>query len=149
MGYRWLEHTADLRLLAYGADEVALYQEAGRALLEAMGAAGEGRRLPRTVTVVAPDRESLMVAWLNELIYLAAVTGGTPAGCRVVAIEHGAELKLTGRVGPPVTATGVEVKAATYHGLRVSPPAEGATADTATPGGVPPGNWWAEIIVDV
>ena len=143
MGYQWLEHTADLRLLAYGVDEVALYQEAGRGLLAAMGAAGRGRGPCRPVAVSAPDRDGLMVAWLNELIYLAAVMGGPPADCEVIAVQQGTELKLTGRVGPPAPGTGVEIKAATYHGLRVCPPGEQA------PAGVPPGNWWAEIIVDV
>ncbi|HSW11182.1 MAG TPA: archease [Bacillota bacterium] len=149
MGYRWLEHTADLRLLAYGRDEAALYQEAGTGLLEAMGAPGKGAGLHRAVTVVAPDRESLMVAWLNELIYLAAVAGGPPAWCEVVAVQQRAEFELTGRVGPASPATGAEVKAATYHGLRVSAPGEEAAAGAVRPAGVPPGNWWAEIIVDV
>jgi len=149
MGYRWLEHTADLRLLAYGEDEPTLYQEAGTGLLEAMGAPGKSPGLHRAVTVGAPDRESLMVAWLNELIYLAAVAGGPPAWCEVVAVQQRAEFELTGRVGPPGPGNGVEVKAATYHRLLVSAPGAEAAAGAGRPDAVPPGNWWAEIILDV
>jgi SHS2 domain-containing protein len=149
VGYRWLEHTADLRLLAFGEDEAALYQAAGTGLLEAMGAAGEGRGAGRPVTVVAPDREGLLVAWLNELIYLAAVMGGPPGWCRVAAVEGGAAFQLTGEVGPPAPGMGVEVKAATYHRLRVAAPEEGDADGAGRPEEVPPGNWWAEIIVDV
>lgn len=143
-GYRRLEHTADLRLLVYGSSLEALFEAAGRGLLHLMGKGGSaGERRP--VTMAAADHESLLVAWLNELIYLAATAGGPPAACGITALRRDGGVRLEGWVGAasrwrPGQA---EVKAATYHGLAVRDPS------AAAPPAVPPGSWWAEVLLDV
>jgi len=146
-GYRLLEHTADIRLLAYGPSFEAMLQAAGRGLLEIMGAhtTSTPRARLRPVVLKARDREGLVVAWLNELVYLAAVEG-PPAGCGVSAVrEEDGQHRLDGWVGPscPDVRPGVEVKAATYHGLRVRTPEDRPASR------IPPGTWWTEVVLDI
>ncbi|MDQ7794632.1 MAG: archease [bacterium] len=143
-GHRLLEHTADLCLLAHGPSEEALFEAAGCGLLAVMGeSASPGGR--RRVGLTARDREGLLVAWLNEIIYLAAAEGGPPAACGVDVVRHDGGSCLEGWVGAPAPwrQGGAEVKAATYHGLTVRPPS------AAAPPGVPRGSWWAEIVLDI
>lgn len=143
-GCRRLEHTADLRLLVYAPGLESLFEAAGQGLLDLMGEGGRGGER-RPVTVIATDRESLLVAWLNELIFLAATAGGPPAGCGVTAVRADGDVRLEGWVGPPSRwrQDEAEIKAATYHGLVVRDPAVG------TPPGVPAGSWWTEVVLDV
>jgi SHS2 domain-containing protein len=94
----------------------------------------------RGIQLSAPDRETLLVRWLNELTYLIQDTGFVPAGARI-------RLEETGRAGSSLIAslTGApvlleeygwqgEIKSATFHGLDVSNGDEG---------------WHARVILDV
>ena len=87
---------------------------------------------PRRLHVSAADRESLLVDWLNELIFLAETE-------RWVATEF--EIERADAESVVARVSGVElarisglVKAATMHGLRV------AEVD---------GCWEGEVILDV
>lgn|SRR5574341_1479040 len=124
-----LEHTAEVRVRVRGPTLGDIAAEAGRALgrLEL----GTERPAPhgewRTVEVHAPDRDALLVEWLNELIYLAETE-------RWVAVEIEPESAMdTAFVararGVTVEEAPARVKAATYHGLRVTPVAGGLEAE--------------------
>jgi len=66
-----IDHTADVGINAYGADAKELFSNAALALFSLITEPEtiEGR-LRFDLEVSAPDRESLLVEWLNELIYL-------------------------------------------------------------------------------
>ncbi|MBE0480762.1 MAG: archease [Dehalococcoidia bacterium] len=117
-----IDHAADIGLAAWG----ETFEEALAGLAEGMfsimadlGTIEE--RLCRKVKVESPDQESLVVDWLNELLYIAdierlvfcrfEITG--LAGCGLLAECHGE------RIDPAKHRLGPAVKAATYHMLAV------------------------------
>ena len=131
------EHTADLGLRARAADLDALFNEAAQALFEAIVTdLATVQPLQRVdITIEGDDREYLLFDWLKELLYhfdaehlllgkfevhvegnrLTAAAWGEPLDRARHQLEH-------------------EVKAITYHGLKVE----------QTPDG-----WLAEVIVDI
>ena len=117
-----MEHTADVGIVAYGASIVEAFANAARALFSLITEPdGVNETEWRDVDVSAPDRESLLVAWLNELIYLFDAEGmlfrrfdiSELSTTRLRARAHG-EAADSSRHS---LKTGV--KAATYHMLEV------------------------------
>jgi SHS2 domain-containing protein len=129
-----LSHTAEVKLRVRAPSFGELVAEAGRAL----GALELGTTPPvaggpwRQLEIRAPDREALLVEWLNELIYLAETERWVGVEFEVRAAEEMA-LSMRGR-GMAVNEPPARVKAATFHGLRIRP----------TPGGLE-----AEVVFDV
>ncbi len=90
----------------------------------------------REITVEAPDREALLVAWLNYLLYLYDVEGFLGRDFAVLALDSE---KLTARArgevfDPERHVSKTAVKAATYHQLEVRPTGDG---------------WQATVILDL
>ena len=135
--YEHFEHTADLGLRIRAPDLDTLFAEAGQALFAAIVEdLGTVRPLQQVnVRLTGEDRDYLLFDWLKELLY-----------------HFDTEHLLFGRFEAHVGAAGLsgtawgeplnrsrhhldhEVKAITYHGLRVEPTA---------------GGWLAEVIVDI
>jgi SHS2 domain-containing protein len=125
-----LEHTADVGLRLSGGTLEEVYQAGARGLAELEGALFPGEGEVREVEVQAGDRAGLLVAWLDELLYLRdaedVVFGGfdvTEASDTVLR----ARVRTAPRGDRILEAAGV--KAATYHGLRFAPENGGWTAD--------------------
>ena len=65
-----LNHTADVGIIAYGASLNQAFANAARGLFSLITNLDDVEEaLSRDIEVTAPDQESLLVAWLNELIY--------------------------------------------------------------------------------
>ena len=65
-----LDHTADVGIIAYGADIKQAFANAARGLFSLITELGDVQEVfHRDIEVTATDEESLLVAWLNELIY--------------------------------------------------------------------------------
>jgi len=65
-----LNHTADVGIIAYGASLNQAFANAARGLFSLITDLDDVEEaLSRDIEVTAPDQESLLVAWLNELIY--------------------------------------------------------------------------------
>jgi len=65
-----LDHTADVGIIAYGTDITQAFANAARALFSLIAELDNvAEVLHRDIEVTAPDIESLLVEWLNELIY--------------------------------------------------------------------------------
>jgi len=131
------EHTADIGLIARGRTVEELFVHAAEGLIDLMvdpGGLRDGVHVQ--VAVSAPDREALLVAWLNELLYLVDAQGFLPSRYRIAGITHtDLAADLFGETIDPDRHTLRRlVKAATYHGLRI------ATTD---------GEWEARVIVDL
>jgi SHS2 domain-containing protein len=131
------EHTADLGLRIRAADRTGLFVEAARALFSTLVANLDGVRCveQRTFELLGDADDYLLFDWLNELLYtydterlllaefdvqldgerLRAVCRGERADRSRHDLEH-------------------EIKAITYHGLRVEQDQTG---------------WLAEVIVDI
>jgi SHS2 domain-containing protein len=112
-----LEHTADVGFRAWGGTPAELFENAAAALVSFAEPAGR-RDLERTVELTAEDRESLLVAWLSEVLYLLDAGVMTPGWFQVE--EAGAErlrARIGGAAGPGQWR--LIVKAVTYHQLEV------------------------------
>ncbi len=125
---REFEHDADVgfEIEAHSLDE--LFELAGLGLTQALGlldAEARGSGEAEEIVLERPDLERLLVAWLRELLVTAQVERATPffeglsVGTHVPSAQGGrfgltARVRWTSGEGPTR-----EVKAVTYHGLRV------------------------------
>lgn len=135
--YEIFEHTADLGLRVRAPDLEALFSDAARGLTSMIAANLDAIRPVREIPlrVVGDRRDDLLFDWLSEILYLfesehlllsefavqfdpdglQATTRGEPLDDDRHQLEH-------------------EVKAITYHGLKVEQTDDG---------------WLAEVIVDI
>ena len=114
-----LSHTAEIGLRLAGPTLAGLFRCAALGMARLTGdAPSAGARSVRTVTLAAPDLESLLVDWLNELVYLAEVDA---LYFDQVTIEEISATALSALVGgrPVQEPPTVQVKAATYHQLSI------------------------------
>jgi len=66
-----IDHAADVGIIAYGTDIKQIFSNAAFGLFSLITEPESiGAELQRKLEVVAEDRDSLLVEWLNELIYL-------------------------------------------------------------------------------
>ncbi len=66
-----IDHTADVGIVAYGANLEELFSNAALALFSLIIEPGSiEEKLQRNLKVSSEDRDSLLVNWLNELIYV-------------------------------------------------------------------------------
>lgn len=127
-GYTFEEHTGELEVRLEAPTLAGLFLEAGRALAEVMGATPDapGSGEQERVRLSAPDPETLLVDWVNELILRAERAKRVMTELRV---ERATERELEARVrGSEVEALRTQVKAATFHDLRVERGPEGYRA---------------------
>ena len=117
--YEEIEHTADLAIRAYGRDMKELFANAAYGMFSAMGIDLEAVRptLRREMCLEAPDREALLVDWLNELLYLHETEGESYADFDIRALSE-TELRAS-IMGTKGDGTKVVIKAATFHDLKV------------------------------
>ena len=118
--FETFDHTADIGLIARGRTLKGLFANAAAGLVDLMvDPAGLREEAATTVTVSAADREALLVAWLNELLYLLDVRRFLPRKiCVTTLSETTLKAELSGdTIDPARHAVRRMIKAATYHGL--------------------------------
>ena len=119
MGFRVVEHTADVAVELWAPDEAALLVEGLRAIVSLMT---EGAALApdasRQVSIDALDPEDRLVQWLNEIIYLALVEGFLASDAVVGLREGGLDATLAGVQDAAHLIRG-ELKSVTYHELEL------------------------------
>ena len=130
--YEWFEHTADLGLRVRAPELETLFRDAARGLV-AMVAEPEPSGRPerrREFRLEAPSLDLLLFDWLAELLVVIDVEH-VLLGDFAVAIE-GHRLRASAsefELDPRRYRLLREVKAITYHGLKVEPTAEGFLAE--------------------
>lgn len=117
-GFEPFEVTADVGITASAGSLHELFANAARGMIALMVEPGTARPA-KAVSIEARggDLPSLLVAWLNELLYRCDVEGWAPADVRVLEVGGGRVLgELLGESADPARHRfkGV-VKAATYH----------------------------------
>jgi SHS2 domain-containing protein len=136
-GFEVFAVTADKGIRAWGPDLPEVFVNAARGMWSLMVEPGSARadRII-SVRVEANDREALLVAWLNELLYFHEVEEFVAAEFAITHLTDttlGAEVRGERMDRARHTLVG-HVKAATYHLLRVAPRE---------------GGWEAQVVVDV
>ena len=125
--HAFVEHTGELAIALAAPSLPALFEEAARALGDVLAEGLAPPRGPwRPVSLEARDREALLVAWLDELLFLAERDGKIYADARVERLDQ-RTLEATVR-GADAVRPRTQVKAATFHGLRIRDGADGVTA---------------------
>jgi SHS2 domain-containing protein len=119
-GFVNLDHTADWAIHVRGVDLPDLFAQAAVGMLSLANPSPLVDRpgVHRQVRFQAPDREALLVRWLEELLFLLETQGQVP---RSIQVSISSDLRLSADlVLGPVEAPGRDIKAVTFHGLRVA-----------------------------
>ena len=127
--YEWRSHTAEVELHVRAPSEEQVFHATISALAEVFGSA-TGDSQVHEVELEAADRGGLLVAWVEELLFLAETERFVPEDADIVACNTKLRATVRGRTGDPSPL----VKAATYHAL-----------EFATSGDV----WHARLVLDV
>jgi SHS2 domain-containing protein len=135
--FETFDHTADLGLRVRAADLPTLLTEAARALFSAivpdLASVRPAQRIE--LRVVGQEPDLLLFDWLSELLYRFETERMLLAEFDVRLTDEGIEAQARGEpIDPARHVLEHEVKAITYHGLRVEQSADG---------------WLAEVIVDI
>jgi len=118
-----IEHTADIGVRSFGTTEPEAFQNAALgmfSLLSDLESVGEIENF--TISVEAEDRETLLVEWLNELLYLYESREVLLKRFEIVSFrETTLEARAYGEpIDPDRHVIKTDIKAATYHMLKVS-----------------------------
>ncbi|AKB26937.1 Archease [Methanosarcina siciliae T4/M] len=139
--YEYLEHTADIKFLAYGNTLEEVFENAALAMFNVIIDTGEvSGETAREVCLTSPDLEYLLVDWLSELLYLFEVDEivfwkfrvkeirEEEGECSIKAVASGEQYY------PESHPFETEIKAVTYNQLELEKTAEG---------------WKAQVVVDI
>ena len=137
-GFALIEHTADVGVRAWGGSEEAVFEEAAKGMFSLVcdpQTVGSEETLSVSVEAPSADHELLLVAWLNELLYLFEARRILFSEFRVLELgESTLKAEVAGEALGSHHAVCGGVKAATYHGLKLARTDDG---------------WEAEVILDV
>jgi SHS2 domain-containing protein len=128
MSFEEIEHTADRAFRVTGRDMASLLENAARAMqaLDGSRAAGEPSAT-REIEVEGVDRESLLVNWLNEILYLEQAH---QLICERFHIDEVKNYRLHARVETQERdRSDTHIKAVTFHNLKIRETAEGLEAE--------------------
>src|SRR3954466_14843051 len=125
MGYRFIDHTADVAAELTARSAAELFASAAQALTDTITELGSVHpSVTQSVTLEAGSLEDLLVDWLNELLYLFEVQNMLVSGAAVTLRDAAGRWHLDA----VITGEGYEpsrhpyrvlVKSATYHGLHI------------------------------
>src|SRR6266508_6592294 len=128
MGFEEISHTADWSVRVWAQDLPSLFGESARAMNSLAGIViGKGPRLKQEFEVVGTDAESLLVAFLSELIFyqeqenlafdLFELRVEEPV-LTGEAVSKGQKLKVK-MEGAQIASIDKAIKAVTYHNLKI------------------------------
>jgi len=117
-----LNHTADVGIIARGTDMKEVFANAARGMFSIITRLDDiAESLHTDIGLTAPDEEGLLVAWLNELIYLFD-TENIIFKRFVITELDSTHLKARAygdRVDSTKHRLKIGIKAATYHMLKI------------------------------
>lgn len=120
--YEYLEHTADIGIGVTGSTLAEVFASAGDGLAALICDPDTVReRDSRVLAAQAPDAESLLVAWLGEIIFQGEAGRFTFKRFQVKTVAE-THVQGTGHgeaSDPSRHRFGIGVKAVTYHGLAI------------------------------
>ncbi len=129
--YEIIPHTADIGIKAYGKDLKELFRNAAYAMFDIIADLdGLKASVTQSIEVKAANSEELLVAWLNELLYNFYTK-------QIIFFDFQIEeqkpdflkAKAVGRhAGENRNRLKTEIKAVTYHELKIEEKGNGLTA---------------------
>lgn len=116
------EHTADTGIEVWGKREEELFENAAWGMLELLFDPEKVREGEKKIfKIEAEDRESLLVEWLREILYRVEGEKFLFKKLKINSLKE-KELEAEGwgeRYTPGKHSLRMEIKAVTYHGLRI------------------------------
>ncbi len=127
-GFEEIDHTADRAFRVYGRDMAALLENAARAMQALDGPRPLAEpSATREIEVEGVDRETLLVNWLNEILYLEQAHRLVCTGFQIYEVQdHHMRARVeTCEGGRSLT----HIKAVTFHNLQLRETSEGLEAE--------------------
>lgn len=117
-GYKEIEHTADWAIRVWAPDLPTLFVQAAEGMLMlAQFELEEGNRLSRSFKLHSQDVESLLVAFLEELLFIGEQED---LGFDKLEVEIGSGCQIDVlALGGRIASRKKEIKAVTFHNLAV------------------------------
>lgn len=119
-----LDHTADVAIAVFGSDLETLFTTSAQALFSLAFEPGKLHPLHQfTVILTAPDPETLIIDWLNELLYLSDKNN---AYFFMFEFQKLQPTELTACVEATcIRSIKCAIKAATFHNIAIIQAADG------------------------
>jgi SHS2 domain-containing protein len=125
-GYEEKEHTADWELHVWGENLSTLLTQAATGMNALAGIRlDNSRRASRSLSLNFSDAEELLVSFLSEVLFIAEMEG---MGFDEFELSF-SDGQMTARLsGAPIISFNKEIKAVTYHNLRIETSPQGLEA---------------------
>jgi SHS2 domain-containing protein len=129
-GHEILEHTADIGVRAVGKTIEECFEQAARGLISIIGIERDDAGERVAIELSSGDLGALLVDWLNEIVYLHESRDALVCGVDVAEVT-GTDLRGSVALAPrgDVAVEGLQVKAVTYHQLKVERTSSGYVAE--------------------
>jgi SHS2 domain-containing protein len=116
-----IDHTADIGIIAHGSDPADLFSSAASGMLSLMIDVGTlNRDIAREIMLEARDLETLLVQWLNELLYIIYTEKLVLWEFDILIDMNRLEARCSGQeLDLKDDRFKREIKAATYHDLEI------------------------------
>lgn len=123
MGFEEISHTADWSVRVWAQDVPSLFAESARAMNALAGmVTGAGPRVKRIFESEGPDGESLLVAFLSELVYYQEQENLAFDTFDIQIRDTHISVSME---GAPISSIDKAIKAVTYHNLKIEETARG------------------------
>ena len=123
MGFEEIGHTADWAMRVWADDLPSLFTEAARGMNTLAGIKlNDQNRVRRVYKMDAPDAESLLVAFLSELIYYQEQENHAFDIFEINMDDQSLKVNME---GAEITSMDKAIKAVTYHNLIIKKSARG------------------------
>lgn len=126
-GYEEREHMADWSLHVWAPDLAGLLEQAAKGMADLSGIkAKDGERVKRAIRVESTDAEGLLVNFLGELLHLMDREGLVFDSFKLTVAENVLQATME---GSPISERKKEIKAVTYHNLKIEKKTKGLEAE--------------------
>ncbi|MFC1848056.1 archease, partial [Chloroflexota bacterium] len=116
--FEFIDHTADIGIIGYGSDLSEAFANTAYGMFTLItDLEGLNEDFSRDIDIQAPDREALLVSWLNELIYIFDVDYVILHQFYISSLsESRLQAKVSGeKIDSSRHQLKTAIKAATYH----------------------------------
>lgn len=126
-GYDIAEHSADLKIIAYGDDRPELFKNALRGMFESVEPRPKNREeRQRKIEISPADKDLALVEFLSEALYQSDVNNEAYTDVNFEKFEPNKIIAVLS--GFPVKGFREEIKAVTYHGFEIKKRGQGLEA---------------------
>jgi SHS2 domain-containing protein len=116
-GFQEIEHTADWEIKVWAPDLTSLLASAAHGMFQLSNTVlAEGPRVARDFEICFDDRESLLVDFLSELLFLGEQQRVAFDDYRFDVQDNVIKVQVR---GAPIDHQAKEIKAVTYHGMKI------------------------------